>query len=286
MPNSIDPIRELSLKYDKISNNLYDAQNIYNKKINTNTQLIEQNMKSYDKQEVQNNSLKIILLAFFIIMIVVLLYRIKVFDSIMILSVIIVAIIILAMLLIYYSYYLYDYQSYIDRASRNTANKLSNNTVPIGNELDCDTEEESNIIGNALSKDSKNMGASLQSNYNKLLKNIDSNFDVWTNGDHISKTPINENNVKNVDLDANAYRSVTNGKTVSTTDIIGKFNGLPSNTITYEQCEYIGANHNGMPLENKYMYSSIPCKYYINYKSNGKFIKDASGKFIPTSSGL
>lgn len=282
---SIDSTRELSFKYDKISDNLYNAQNIYNTKINTNTQLIQQNMENHYKQEVQNTSLKVILLAVFLIMIVVLLYRLKVFDSIMILSIIIVAILVLAMLFIYYSYYLYDYQSYIDRASRNTANGLSNNTVPIGNELDCE-DEESNIIGNALSKDTRSTGTSLQSNYNKLLKNIDSNHDVWSNGDHISSKPINENNTKHVDLDINNYRVITDGKSINITDVVGKFNGLPGNSITYEQCEYIGANHNGMPLENKYMYSSIPCKYYINYKSNGKFIKDSSGKFIPTSSGL
>ena len=33
-----------------------------------------------------------------------------------------------------------------------------------------------------------------------------------------------------------------------------------------------------MPLEKKYMNSTIPCNYYIDYKENGKYIKDNSGK--------
>ncbi len=281
----IIPTRELSLKYDKLSNDLYDAQNIFNKKINTNERLIEQNMNVYYKQELQNSCLKIILLAVLTIMIVVLLYRLKVFDSILILTIIILAIIVLAMLLVYYLYYLNDYQSYLERSSRNTAKDLANSTTPIGNELECN-DEESNIIGSALSKDTRSMGTSLQSNYNKLLKDIDSNFDVWAKGDHISSKSINENNSKNVDLDMNNYRVITDGKNVSITDVTSKFNGLPSTAITYEQCEYIGANHNGMPLEKKYMYSSIPCKYYINYKSNGLFTKDPKGNFVKTVSGL
>ena len=284
---SIDPRSELSLKYDKLSNDLYDIQNIYNKKINTNEQLIEQNMNINYKQEIHNISLKIILLAIFIIMITVLLYRIKVFDSLMILTIIIVSILILSMLLIYYLYYSYDYNSYLERVSRNTANSLINNTEPIGNELNC-PGEESNIIGNSLSNNTRSTGTGLQSNYNRLLKDIDSNYDVWANGDHISTKSINNNNQKHVDLDMANYRviSTNNGKSTKITDVIGKFDKLPSSSITYEECEYIGASHNGMPLKNKYVYSSIPCKYYVNYKNNGSFTKDVNGKFIKIESKL
>ncbi len=279
---TISPTVQLSLKYDKLSNMLYDEKNAFEKKININEKLIEQNMEINYKQELQNNSLKIILFAFFLIMIVVLLYRLKVFDSLMILIIMIVAILILAMLMIYYLYYLEDYHSYLERASRDTAKKLSNSTTPIGNELNCDfenQEEEENIIGNALSKDTRSIGTSLQSNYNRLLQHTDSNFDVWAKGDHISTNKINSNNTKNVDLNIDDYRVVATEQGIKITDVTGKFNGLPSTAITYEQCEYIGANHNGMPLENKYMYSSIPCKYYVNYKSNGLYTRDNSGNF-------
>ncbi len=286
MSTPIIPTRELSLKFDKLSNNLYDAQNIYNTKINTNERLIEQNMETNYKQEVQNNVLKIITLAFFIIMIVVLLYRLKVFDSLMILVIIIISILVLAMLFIYYVYYLSDYNSYLERISRSTAKKLENNTVPIGNELNC--EDEENVVGNALLKDTRSTGTSLQSNYNRLLQSTDSNFDVWAKGDHISTNNINNNNTKNVDLDIMDYRMMVSndGKSINITDVTGKFNGLQGSAITYEECEYTGANHNGMPLQNKYMYSSIPCKYYVNYKSNGLYTKDSNGKYIKTKSGL
>jgi hypothetical protein len=269
------PTRALSLKFDKIFNNLYDETNVLDNKIITNERLIEQNMKSYITQEIHNNSLRIISIAFFLICIVVLLYRLNLFDSLMILTIIIVAIIILAMLLIYYLYYMYDYNSYIERVSRNTRNSLLKKSIPIGNELNCDylQEEESNLMVN-----NNNVN---NASYNRSLQTTNTNFNVWSEGDHISTKDINENNNKNVDLDMIHYRNVhnMNGIPVST-DVIGKFNGLPSNVITYEQCEYIGANHNGMPLKNKYKYSTIPCKYYIDYKSNGKYIKNANNNYV------
>ncbi len=267
------PSQELSLKYDHLINGLYDAKNIYDTKIITNEKLIEDNMNTYYKQELHNQSLKIMLLAFFIICIVVLLYRLNLFNSLYILTIIIVAIILLAMLFIYYSYYMYDYNSYLNRISKETAKSLSNNNVPIGNELNCDylQEEESNIN---IGKIDSSSGKTLQSNYNKSLKNIDSNYDIWLKGDHNSTQKINENNYKNVDLDISDYRNSKNGLT----DIVGKIKPINPNDATYYECEYIGANHNGMPLEKKYMNSTIPCNYYIDYKENGKYIKDNSGK--------
>lgn len=267
------PSQELSLKYDQLINGLYDAKNIYDTKIITNEKLIEDNMNIYYKQELHNQSLKIMLLAFFIICIVVLLYRLNLFNSLYILTIVIVAIILLAMLFIYYSYYMYDYNSYLNRISKETAKSLSSNNVPIGNELNCDylQEEESNINIGIIDSSS---GKTLQSNYNKSLKNIDSNYDIWLKGDHRSTQKINENNYKNVDLDISDYRNSKNGLT----DIVGKIKPINPNDATYYECEYIGANHNGMPLEKKYMNSTIPCNYYIDYKENGKYIKDNSGK--------
>ena len=60
IPPPIISTTELSLEFDKMFNNLYDTQNILNKKINTNESLIRQNMLDYQTQEVQNNSLRII----------------------------------------------------------------------------------------------------------------------------------------------------------------------------------------------------------------------------------
>ncbi len=274
------PSQQLSLKYDKLINDLYDTKNVYDTKIVTNEKLIQENINAYYKQEMQNTSLKIILLAFFVILIIVLLYRLRLFDSIYILSIMIVSIILLAMLFIYYLYYMYDYNSYLNRASRNTANNIlkNNNQEPIGNELNCDflQEEESNImIGNISSSNGTNASL-LQNNYNKLLQNTNSNYDIWLKGDHISKQKINENKYKDIDLDIPDYRVTKDG----ITDVIGKIGPINPKDATYYECEYIGANHNGMPLEKKYMNSTIPCKYYIDYKENGKYIKDNNNNFI------
>ncbi len=269
------PTNELVLKFDKMFDNLYDTQNILNQKIITNETLIRQNMDEYQTQEVQNNSLRIISISVFLICIVVLLYRLKVFDSPMILTIIIVGIIVLSMLLIYYLYYMYDYNSYLNRASKNTYKSLENNTAPIGNELNCDylQEEESNLnIGNV--KNTNNTNTSLQSRYNRLLENTNTNFNVWEEGDHISKNNINDNNIKNVDLDMKNYRYIDSVQ--GSTDIIGKFNPINPNGATYYDCEYIGTNQNGIPMKSKYIKSTIPCKYYMNYKETGKYVKNVS----------
>ncbi len=276
MSTSIVPTTELSLKFDKMFDNLYDTQNILDNKIITNDSLIRQNMVDYQKQDTQNNALRIILVAVFLICIVVLLYRLKVFDSPMILTIIILAIIILAMLIVYYLYYMNDYNSYLERVSRDTNKTFSNSTAPIGNELNCDylQEEESNLnIGSASIKDNNLIGKSLQSNYNRLIQNTNTNFNVWEEGDHISKKSINDNNVKNVDLDMANYRYIDS--IGGSTDIVGKFNALP-NGATYYDCEYTGSNPNGIPMQSKYIKSTIPCKYYIDYKETGKFIKNSS----------
>lgn len=277
---------ELSLKFDKIFDDLYDTQNTLNKKIITNESLIRQNMNDYQNQEIQNNSLRIISISVFLICIVVLLYRLKVFDSPMILTIIIIGIIVLAMLLIYYLYYMYDYNSYLNRASQNTYKSLENNTAPIGNELNCDylQEEESNLnIGNV--KNTNSIANSLQSNYNRLLQNTDTNFNVWEEGDHISKKIINDNNTKNVDLDMKDYRYVDSIQ--GSTDIIGKFNPIDPKGATYYDCEYVGSNPNGIPMKSKYIKSTIPCKYYMNYKESGKYIRNVSNTGYQTvKSGL
>ena len=263
---------ELSLKFDNVFNNLYDTQNILDKKIITNESLIRQNMIDYQNQEVKNNCLKIISLSLFLICIVVLLYRLNVFDSIMILTIIIISIIILTMLLIYYLYYMYDYNSYLNRISQDTYHSLSKNITPNGNELNCDflQEEESNSnIGNVMNDNS--IGKSLQSKYNRLLENTNTNFNVWEEGDHISKKNINDNNIKHIDLDMTNYRYVDSMG--GSTDIVGKFNSLKDG-ITYYDCEYVGSNPNGIPMQNRYIKSTIPCKYYMDYKENGKFVKN------------
>ncbi len=284
---SIIPTNELSLKFDSMFNNLYDTQVLLDKKIVTNEALIRQNMSDYQNQEIQNNSLRIISLSVFLICIVVLLYRLKVFDSLMILTIIIVAIIVLTMLLIYYLYYMYDYNSYLNRASQDTNNSFANSTAPIGNELNCDylQEEESNLnIGSAKAPDTRSIGASLQSKYNRSLQNTNTNFNVWEEGDHISRANINNNNTKNVDLDMADYRYINS--IGGSTDITGKFNSLKGG-MTYYDCEYNGSNLNGIPMQNRYIKSTIPCKYYMDYKETGKYVKNASNTgYVTIKSGL
>lgn len=264
---------ELSLKFDKMFNNLYDTRIDLDKKIITNESLIRQNMNDYQNHQIQNNSLKIISLAVLLICIIVLLYRLKVFDSIMVLTIMVVAIIVLAMLLIYYLYYMYDYDSYLNRASQNTYNSFANTTIPIGNELNCGEEESNLNIGSAKGQDTRSIGTSVQSDYNRLLQDTNTNFNVWEEGDHISKKNINENNTKNVDLDMANYRYIDS--IGGSTDIIGKFNALKDG-MTYYDCEYNGTNPNGIPMQSRYIKSTIPCKYYMDYKETGKFVKNKS----------
>ncbi len=278
MPN-IDPNIELSLKYDKMFDNNYNMQISLDKKIILNESLIKQNITDFEVQNVQNNSLRIIVISIFIIFIVVLLYRLKVFDSPMILTIIIIAIIVLTMLLIYYLYYMYDYKSYLNRVSRNTSKLFTKNTIPIGNELDC-TDEELDIADIKSLSNSQ----SLQPNHNKLLKDTETNFDVWKNGDHKSSNNINNNNVKNVDLDMNNYRYIDS--LGISTDVTGKFDSLPDSSTTYYDCEYAGANPNGIPMQNRYIKSTIPCNYYIDYKENGKFVKNESSTYNSIKSKL
>lgn len=265
----------LTLKFDQITNDLYDTSNMYDTKIKSNESLITEYNNMYLAQNLKNNILKTWTLSFFIIFIAVFLYYSNVINSHMVLLIIIVAIIVLTMLITYFLYYTYDYDAYLDRISKNTAKSLESGKSPIGNELTCENIEDEDIN---IDLDDKNLvSKSLQNNYDKSLNaTTNSNYNVWLNGDHVSDKSINENNYVNVDLDQSNYRYVDSN---NSTDVVGKFNKISPEGATYYDCKYVGANHNGMPLKNEYIKSTIPCSYYVDYKETGKYLME-NGKYV------
>jgi hypothetical protein len=263
MSVSIPAPQLLSNQLNQIFNNNYDRTNMLDSKIQTNEDLIRTYIDSYQAQYLKNASLHIITLASFLILILVILYRFGLIPSTMILFVTIVAIIVLSMLIIYFNYYQNDYQSYLDRINRNTQEVLAKDVRrPLGNELNCEAQEEELYYDPT----SKMNGKSMQSSYDKLLK-TDSNYNVWLNGDHRSSKPINENTQRLVDENLSSKNNY---------DIRNKLEEINSNYATYYDCEYTGTRTNGMPIKMKYEKSTIPCNYYINYKESAKYKKNGN----------
>jgi phosphoglycerol transferase MdoB-like AlkP superfamily enzyme len=104
--------QKLSFTLDALFNDNYNQSNQLDTKISTNEDLVRTYMDTYQTQMLKNDSLKILLLASTLIMILMILYRINVIQSSMILMIAIVGIIVLSMLVIYFSYYNNDFQSY------------------------------------------------------------------------------------------------------------------------------------------------------------------------------
>jgi hypothetical protein len=255
--------QKLTLYYDTLFNRKYDKINSLDKQIDTNEDLILTNINEYSKQMNQNNSLKVILFASFLILIVIILYHYNLIPSPMILIIIIIAVIVLAMLIIYFNYYKNDYVDYLERINRETNQSFEKVNKPVGNELNCDFEEEEGILFD------KSKLANNKQNYNYLLKTT-SNYDVWKNGDHITSSSPNENTRQIVDQNWNASKPPNKD---SDYDKRSPFNSLADSATTYYDCEYTGANMKNVPFNMKYMKSTVPCNYYVNYKQTGKFKK-------------
>jgi hypothetical protein len=246
--------QNLSFTLDSIFNDNYNQSNQLDTKISTNEDLVRTYTDSYQAQMLKNGSLKILLLASILIMILILIYRIGMISSSMILFIAIIGIIVLSMLIIYFSYYNSDFQSYLDRVNRDTQKNLEKREQrPVDQKLVCDFEEETSYVT------IPNDISSTQAQYDKLLK-TSSNYNVWLDGDHKSLKPINEN-VKEV-VDSNDTLGLTSG-----------FDKLDTKYATYYDCEYTGSTTNGMPMKKKYDKSTIPCNYYIDYKESAKYVK-------------
>ncbi len=250
--------QKLTFYYDTLFNRKYDMINKLDKNINTNEDLIRIDYDTYSKQMIQNNSLKMLSLASFLILLVVLLYYFNLIPSTMILIVIIIGIIVLTMLILYFSYYKNDYVNYLDRMNRQTQNSFEKQNKPVGNELNCDFEEEEGIYFDK----SKNKLTNNNQNYDYLIKS-DSNFNVWKNGDHITSASPNENTRQIVDQNWDASDSKYDER--------NPFGSLADSSTTYYDCEYNGANMKNAPFNMKYVKSTIPCNYYINYKETRKY---------------
>ncbi len=254
-----DPVviaNKLSFKYDSLFDSLYDKRNHLDSQIKTNQELIQIYNQDNYKRDIQNDALKSLLLAFFIILLIVLFYKLRFYDSVMVMLILSASIIVLTMLYIYYTYYMYDYEKYLERVSRQTQDNLNDENAPIDtNALSCDSEFEGNV-GNVYDTNS------IHSDPNASSRNLkpDSNYNVWENGDH--KSQISEDNDPE-------YRYIdSNGAS----DVKGTFNKLTPDGVTYYDCKYNGTNSNGMAFEDKYQ-SAIPCKYYIGYDETARYVK-------------
>lgn len=272
MSATLPTTQKLSFSLDTIFNDNYDKTNTLESKIQTNNDMIRTYDNLYEKQRVKNASLQVIAIATLLIFIAVVLYYYDLIPSAMILALIVVGVIVLSMLIIYYAYYSNDYDAYLERINRNTQKGFEKKDKrPItDDDLRCDEDKE--VDEDAEEEEimfdpSKYNGKNTQAAYNKLLK-TDSNYDVWANGDHKSNNPINENTKRMVDenLKANADSS--------TYDLRTGFDGLNPTETTFYDCEYTGANVNGMPIQKVYEKSTIPCHYYIDYKERAKYIKE------------
>ncbi len=248
--------QDLSFTLDSIFNDNYNQSNQLDTKISTNEDLVRTYSDTYQTQMLKNESLKILLLASILIMILIVLYRVHMISSPMILFIAIMGIIVLSMLMIYFSYYSSDFQSYLDRVNRDTQKNLEKREQrPVDQKLVCDFELEEETSYLTIPNDI----SSTQAQYDKLLK-TSSNYNVWLDGDHKSLKPINEN-VKEV-VDSNNTHGLTSG-----------FDKLDTKYATYYDCEYKGSTTNGMPIKKKYEKSTIPCNYYIDYKESAKYVK-------------
>ena len=258
MSNETDPVvvaNKLSFKYDSLFDSLYDKRNHLDSQIKTNQELIQIYNEDNYKRDIQNESLKSLLLAFFIILLIVLFYKLKFYDSVMVMLILSASVIVLTMLYIYFTYYMYDYDKYLERISKQTQDKLLDENAPIDtNALSCDSEFEG-TVGDVYSNSIKSDPSASA----RLLK-PDSNYDVWSQGDHKSQVS-EENNIEYRYIDSNGA-----------SDIKGSFNKLSPDGVTYYDCKYTGSNPNGLPFEDKYQ-SAIPCKYYIGYDETARYVK-------------
>jgi hypothetical protein len=258
---------KLSLTLDKIFDDNYNQSNTLHSKIQTNEDLIRNYDITYQKQFLQNQSLKIILLASILILLLVFLYYYEIIPSQMILFISTLSILVLSMLIIYFQYYSSDYQSYLDRINRKTQSEFaSEKTVMTGgnDELKCDDDSDE-LTGEEYDPKGKNRSSS----YDRLLK-TDSQYNVWMNGDHKSSASINDNHTRYVDDD------IKKSDPYQPYDIKSSFGALGSNEVTYYDCVYRGSNGNGLPIQKRYEKSTIPCDYYIGFNEVAKYKKNGN----------
>lgn len=248
--------------YDALFNYMYVNENQLESKMKTQQELIQTYQEDTFQREKLNAILKIFVISLFIIMMIVLLYRLSVIPTGMITLYIIVGILVATSFFVYMVYYSYNYQAYIDKRSRQTYDNLEKTDErAMGSELDCEPNEET---GDFDSIKNPYLG---QTEENPVVLNGKANtsYNVWEKGS------IREKNASDYAFDAPPNTPVQ------------EYDAVPgAGSTIYYDCVYNGTSPrvNGLVMEKEYLKSTIPCDYYIDYKETGTYVKDKDGKYI------